>query len=42
MDKLKGDSALLQVNPLPVDTIAGHILPGGPSARTRAEQVPDL
>ena len=42
LDKLKCDSSLLQVNPLPVDTVAGHILPGGSSARTRAEKVPDL
>ena len=42
IDKLNSDSALLQVKPLPVDIIAGHILPGGPSARTQAEQVLDL
>ena len=42
--RLELDSALLQVNPLSVDTVAGagNILPGGLSARTRAEKVPDL
>ena len=40
--RLELDSALLQVDPLPVDTVAGHTLPGGLAARTRAEQVPDL
>ena len=42
LEQIQGDSALLQVDPLPVDTVAGHILPGGLSARTRAEQVTDL
>ena len=42
LEKIEDASALLQVDPFPVDTVAGHILPGGLSARTRAEQVPDL
>ena len=43
MDKVSlSYSALLQVHPLPVDTVAGHILPGGLSARTQAERVLNL
>ena len=42
LEQVQGDSALLQVDPVPVDTVAGHTLPGGLPARTRAEQVPDL
>ena len=37
LEKLQVDSALLHVDPLPVDTVSGQILPGGRSARTRAE-----
>ena len=35
LEQVQGDSALLQVDPLPVDTGAGRILPGGLFARTQ-------